>query len=150
MKKKYTEIKDFMDKYFNDYNAYAQDLETLQRVSDYWDIDIKATAFMKLEKGEYPIKRHNREAWQNFLIDGHRTVLDKMLAKEIVIDPKELKVVAIFEIAKYERQSKKQISSFDGIGLYRLKIDHQDCLKIISIDFFCGDPAGFVNLYKKN
>jgi len=150
MKKQYTEIKAFMEKYFADYNAYAQDAETLPQVSDYWDTNIKATAYMKLGMGEYPIKRHNLEAWQKFLIEGHRTVLDRMIAKEIVIDPEELKVVAMFEIEKYDRQSKRPISSFDGIGLYRLKIDHQNALKIISIDFFCGDPAGFANLYKKN
>lgn len=150
MRTKYSQIKEFMEKYFNDYNTYAQDADTLHRVSDYWDTNIKTTAYMKLGSGEYPHKHHNREAWQNFLIDGHRTVLDRMVAKEIIIDPEELKVTALFEIEKYERESNKRISAFDGIGLYRLKIDHQGTLKIIGIDFFCGDPAGFANLYKKN
>lgn len=148
MKFKYDEIKKFLENYFKDYSDYAQDVETMHRLNEYWDPEVIAKAYMKLATGEYPIICHNREAWQNFLIEGHRKILETLVPKEIIIDTVEMKAATTLEVQKYDRETKKPICNFDGIGFYKLIIDNNDTLKIVSIDFFCGDPRGFTSLYK--
>jgi hypothetical protein len=145
---KYEQINEFMEKYFADYDLYAQEAGTMNRMDQYWAPDIVVIAYMQLKNGQYPLKLENRKQWQDFLIDGHRNVRDAMTPREIIIDEKLLKVAALLNIKKFDLSSGKQLCDLDGLGYYTLVVENGNSLRIIRLDFFCGDPGTMTGLYK--
>ncbi|MCK5059161.1 MAG: hypothetical protein KAT34_21105 [Candidatus Aminicenantes bacterium] len=147
MKIKYEEIKKFMVDYCRDYTSYSQDEETMPKMNMYWHPDLKATAFMKLKGGEYPIKFSNRDEWEIFLIDGHLKIKEELIPKEIMIDMIQMKSGIVLCIRKYNRKDGSLLHEFDGFSYYNLIIDENKSLKMKTIDFYAGDPQTFTGLY---
>ncbi len=147
MKKTYKEIKDFMVEYFKTYTLYAQDAETMHKLNDYWSYNFTSTAYLELKGGEYPQKFSNRKNWQDFLIEGHMNIIEKLIAKEIIIDTDKKKVAVVLEIIKKDKITGGQLCRLDGFGLYDLFIDEDNTLKISKLDFYCGRPDKLAKLY---
>lgn len=148
MKKHYEEIKSFMENYFKDYSAYAQDTETMPQMDRYWTPDILVTAYMKLKGRDYPLQFKNRKNWQNFLIEGHRKIWENLIPKEIMIDLETMKVTSLLQIKKFDRTNDKQLCDLDGICYYRLAVNGDKNPQIKTLDFFTGDQAMFTQLYE--
>lgn len=147
MNEKYEEIKSFMENYFKDYSSYAQDAENMPKMDKYWSPNILVTAYMKLKNRDYPLQFKNRHDWQEFLIEGHRKIWEKLIPKEIIIDLETIRATSSLQIKKFDRTNDKQLCDLDGICYYRL-IMNGDAPQIQTLDFFTGDPEIFRQLYE--
>lgn len=144
---KQEKIRAFFENYMKDYCRYAQEEETIDHAEKYWDIKIRARAFMKMADGTYPIVCDGRDQWKEYLIKSHIDITEETTIKEMVIDIKDLKAALVLDIRKYDRKTKELKQVFDGLGLYRLT-KQKDKLKILELDFYCGDPGGFTHLHE--
>ncbi len=143
----YQDIKSFMTQYFEDYSTHAQNRESMSKMDRYWTTDFVPRAYMRLKDGEYPLTCKDRQAWQEFLIEGHLKIIEELVPKEIMIDVETMKATALLNVKKFDRATSKPLCDLDGIGYYNLIVDADGSLKIRSLDFFCGDPAQLGSLY---
>lgn len=136
-------VVEFMKNYYKAYNQYAQDAETIDMLDSFWAPEFVAVAYFPLP--EYP--RMDLEFWKGFLVMGHLQALEKLESEEIIVDTQKMKVVIKVNVKHFDRFSGALLLELQGVGMYDLKIDANNSLKITSMKFFCSNPMGLMELY---
>jgi hypothetical protein len=136
-------IVEFMKSYYEAYNQYAQDAETIDLMDNYWAQEFTSVAYLPVP--EYPIL--DLQNWKNFLVYGHMFALERLESRELVIDRKHMKVVSRINIKHLDRFSGALVLQLQGIGIYDLKTDANNNLKITRMKFFCSNPLALMELY---
>lgn len=144
---KYQSIREFMESYFLSYSSFAQDRENMPKMDVFWTEDFKTTAYMQLKGDVYPLQFHDRRTWQDFLVEGHLKIIEILKPADMMIDVEQLKVAAKLNIQKFDRDSGKKLCDLDGLGYYQLRETTGGGFVLVSLDFYCGDPAQLSSLY---
>ncbi|MCP5104810.1 MAG: hypothetical protein GY950_15600, partial [bacterium] len=82
----YKKLKKFMLDYCKDYNRYANDEETIDKMDDYWAADLNVVAYFHREDGTYPVIYPSRQAFKDFLVITHRLVKDSLNPIDVIVD----------------------------------------------------------------
>ncbi len=136
-------IVEFIETYYDAYNQFAQDAETIDLMDNYWAPEFEAVAYFPLP--QYP--QMDLKTWKGFLIMGHMMALERLETMELIIDTKQMKVVSKISVKHFDRFSGSLLLELHGIGMYDLKIDASNNLKITRMQFFCTNPMALMQLY---
>lgn len=145
----YKKLKKFMLAYCRDYNRYANDEETIHEMDQYWSPKFNVTAYFHRQTGDYPVVYASRREFQDFLIATHQNIKDSMNIEDIIVDHKESKVVLRVKIKKEDKTTGEEVAQIDGIGCYKLALDQDNNIKIVSLDFIWDAPDKIKNLGSK-
>jgi len=149
MDAEYKEILQFMDAYCHDYDTLAQEADTVDVLDKYCTTDFVSIAYMAMPGQAYPFRVAGLENWKNFLVEGHKHVVEDFHAESIFIDPIQWYAVARLRIQKFDKISGKKLMDADGMGCYQLtKVNGE--WRMVSLQFFCGDTSKFAGLYNHN
>lgn len=138
----YKKIEMFMEEYYNAYNLYAQDSETIDLMDEYWAPEFIAISYFPLPK--YPT--FDLIAWKNFLVTIHFDFLETLFCDELSIDTKKMTTVSRLTISFYDRYSGQLVKKVDGIGYYDLKVCKRRNIKITKLRLFFSDPSALMEL----
>ncbi len=136
-------IESFMKNYYNAYNNLAQDFETIDMMDEYWAPEFQVVIYFPFP--EYPTL--DLQTWKMFLAQGHLTVKETLIPTETVIDTKNMKATSKLKVKHTERNNNELVVALDGVGIYDLKVDGNNKLKIVKMQFFCSDPMALMELY---
>lgn len=136
-------IESFMKNYYSAYNNLAQDFETIDQMDTYWAPEFQVVIYFPFP--EYPVL--DLQSWKMFLVQGHLTVKESLLPTETVIDTKNMKVTSKMDVIHSSRDNNEVVIHLDGVGIYDLKVDGNNKLKITKLQFFCSDPMALMELY---
>ena len=134
MKPTNDEIVKWMNAYFAEYNASAQDAKTVHRMDAYFAPDFTFIPYMYVFGGpENAIS--GREAFYNMLTN-HPADYERFIVHDIFVDEKRLVSVAFLEATIYETGTDRVKVKKNYLPLYELMLDDKGALKISTIRFF--------------
>jgi hypothetical protein len=134
MKPTYDEIVKWMKDYFDAYNAYAQNAETVHRMSDYFASDVHFVPYVS-EFGGPSHGVTNRDDFYR-MFTGHPTVYEQFDIDDIMVDEKKMVAVALLDVTLYESKTNRVLLKKHYQPQYQLVIDDANTLKIKKILFF--------------
>jgi len=147
MKPTYQELCAFMESYFDAYNRYGQNEETMHRMDAYYADEFVSVAYMQLEGQDYPLRLESKKIWLDFLVKGHLRIVEDFIPLEYSIDPEQLTCTAKLQIKKYAKPEGMLITDMDAIAYYKIKVGENGNPMLRYLDFYCGDPTKFASLY---
>ena len=134
MKQTYEEILRWMRDYFNAYNSYAQNPETVGRMSDYFTPDVHFVPYISAFGGpENPVT--NREDFFR-MFTGHPSVYEKFDVEDIVVDDRRMVATALLDVRLFESKTDRELLRKHYLPRYELVLDENNTLKIKTILFF--------------
>jgi hypothetical protein len=134
MKPTYDEMMNWMKAYFDAYNAYAQNPETVGRMADYFTPDVHFVPYISDFGGPgHPVT--NREDFFRMFI-GHPTVYERFSVDDIVIDERRMVAVALLDVSLFDSKTNKVLLQKHYLPRYQLVVDDMNTLKISRILFF--------------
>ncbi len=134
MKPTHDEIVKWMNAYFVEYNASAQNAKTVHRMDTYFAPDFTFIPYMYVFGGPQNAIT-GREAFYNMLT-GHPADYEKLLVHDIFVDEKRMAAVAFLEATIYETGTNRVKVNKNYLSLYELKLDDKGALKIATVRFF--------------
>jgi hypothetical protein len=134
MKPTYDEIVTWMRQYFDAYNAYAQNPETVNRMSDYFTPDVCFVPYVSDFGGPAHAVTNRDDFYRMFT--GHPTVYEQFDVDDIMVDEKKMIAVALLDVSLYESKTNKMLLKKHYQPQYQLVIDDANTLKIKKILFF--------------
>lgn len=139
-KTSHKKIELFMADYYSAYNNYAQDMETMDLMDDYWAPEFIVTIFFPVP--QYPTM--NLEYWKRFLVMAHLQAKERLVSEGLAIDTKKMTVTSELFVGFYDRNSDELLYQVDGVGIYKLKADTEGKLYITGLKLFFSDPNGLM------
>ncbi len=133
----YKKIEQFIADYYNAYNLYAQDAETIDLMDEYWAPEFISMQYLPLP--ECPLIM-DLTTWKNFLVAVHMNLLETLTVEELSIDTKRLSVVARLDIDFNDRTTGMLVLNVDCIGFYNLKVNKGNKIQITCIKLYFADP----------
>ncbi len=134
MKPTRDEIAKWMNDYFTEYNASAQDAKTAHKMDTYLAPNFTFIPYMYVFGGpEGAIT--GRDAFLSMLT-GHPSDYEKFKVLDVFIDAERLVAVAFLEATIYETATNKIKVRKNYLPLYELMLDDKGTLKIATIRFF--------------
>jgi hypothetical protein len=134
MKPTRDEIVKWMNAYFAEYNASAQNAKTVHRMDTYFAPDFTFIPYMYVFGGPQN-SITGREAFYSMLT-GHPTDYEKFVVHDIFVDEQRLVSVAFLEATIFETATDRIKVKKNYLPLYELKLDEKGALKIATIRFF--------------
>jgi hypothetical protein len=134
MKPTYDEIVNWMNAYFAEYNASAQDAKTVHRMDAYFAPDFIFIPYMYVFGGPQNAIA-GREAFYNMLTN-HPSDYERFIVKDIFVDEKRMVSIAFLEATIFETGTDRIKVKKNYLPLYELKLDDEGTLKIATIRFF--------------
>jgi hypothetical protein len=134
MKPTHDEIVKWMNEYFAEYNASAQDAKTVHRMDTYFDPDFTFIPYMYVFGGPQNAIT-GREAFYNMLTN-HPADYERFVVHDIFVDEKRMVAVAFLGATIFETATDRVKVKKDYLPLYELKLDDKGDLKISIIRFF--------------
>ena len=134
MKPGYEEIMSWMKEYFSAYNAYAQNPETVDRMSDYFTPDVRFVPYVSAFGGPQGAITRRDDFFRMFT--SHPTVYETFDVEDIVVDERRMVTTALLKVALYESGSDKVLVRKHYLPRYQLVLDEKGRLKISEILFF--------------
>lgn len=138
----YKKVEQFMADYYNAYNLYSQDAETIDMMDEYWAPEFISTQFLPLPESVIM----DLTAWKNFLVMAHMGLLETLTLEELSVDTKKLSVVARVAIDFTDRVTGDLVLSIDCVGFYNLKVNKQNKIQITCLKLIFSDPAALMAL----
>lgn len=132
----YHKVEKFMEDYYNDYNMYAQDAQTIDLMDKYWAPEFLSIQFLPLP--QYPVM--DLFAWKNFLVFVHMNLLETITVEELSIDTRNLTVVSRLSIDFNDRFSGALVLHVDAIAFYNLKVEKKNKLKMTFLKLYFANP----------
>lgn len=134
MKPTYEEILHWMKEYFDGYNAYAQNPDTVNRMSDYFTPDVHFVPYVSAFGGpENPVT--NRDDFFR-MFTGHPSVYEKFDVEDMVVDENRMIVTALLDVTLYESKTDRVLLRKHYLPRYQLVLDENGTLKIGTVLFF--------------
>ncbi len=134
MKPTHDEIVKWMNEYFAEYNASAQNANTVHRMDKYFAPDFTFIPYMYVFGGPQNAIT-GREAFYSMLT-SHPADYEKLAVHDIFVDEKRMASVAFLGATIFETGTDKVKVKKDYLSLYELTLDNQGALKIATIRFF--------------
>jgi hypothetical protein len=130
----YDQIVEWMKEYFAAYNAYAQNADTVNRMSDYFTPDVNFVPYVSDFGGPtHPVT--NRDDFYR-MFTGHPTVFEQFEVLDIMVDEKKMIAVALLDVTLFESGTNKVLLKKHYQPQYQLIVDETNALKIKKILFF--------------
>jgi hypothetical protein len=134
MKPTYEEIVKWMQEYFAAYNAYAQNPETVDKMSAYFTPDVRFVPYVSAFGGPENAITSRDDFFLMFI--GHPINYEKFEVEDIAVDEKKMAAVALLKVALFESATDKVLLRKHYLVRYQLVVDGNNTLKIKTILFF--------------
>jgi hypothetical protein len=134
MKPTRDQIVKWMNAYFAEYNASAQNAKTVHRMDTYFAPDFTFIPYMYVFGGPQNAIT-GREAFYSMLT-GHPTDYEKFIVHDIFVDEARMVAVAFLEATIFETGTNRVKVKKNYLPLYELRLDNKGALKIATIRFF--------------
>jgi hypothetical protein len=134
MKPTHDEIVKWMNAYFAEYNASAQNAKTVHRMDTYFAPDFTFIPYMYVFGGPQNAIT-GREVFYTMLTN-HPSDYERFIVHDIFVDEKRLVAVAFLEATIYETGTDRIKVKKNYLPLYELKLDEKGALKIVVVRFF--------------
>ncbi len=134
MKPTHDEIVKWMEAYFAEYNASAQDAKTVHRMDTYFAPDFTFIPYMYVFGGPQNAIT-GREAFYTMLTN-HPSDYERFIVHDIFVDEKRMVAVAFLEATIFETATNRIKVNKKYLPLYELKLDDTGALKIATVRFF--------------
>lgn len=134
MKPTYDEIANWMKDYFAAYNAYAQNPETVSRMSDYFTQDVRFVPYVSAFGGPANAVSSRDEFFRMFT--GHPAVYEKFEVEDIAVDERRMVAVALLKAALFDSTTHEVLVKKHYLPRYQLVLDKKGALRIRTIHFF--------------
>ncbi len=138
----YQKVEQFMAEYYNAYNLYAQDAQTMDLMDEYWAPEFTSIQFLPLPE---PLVM-DLFTWKNFLVFAHLNMIETLTLKELSIDTKNLSVTARVEITFIDRATGDLLLNLDCVGFYNLKVNKKNKIQITCLKLYFADPEALMAL----
>jgi hypothetical protein len=133
----YKKVEQFIAEYYNAYNLYAQDMETIDLMDEYWAPEFVSMQYLPIP--ECPLIM-DLTTWKYFLVGAHLNLLETLNLEEVSIDTKKLSVVARVNLDFNDRTTGALVLNVDCIAYYNLKVDKKNKIQIICLKLYLADP----------
>ncbi len=130
----YDDILEWMKEYFESYNNYAQDPETVDRMKKYFTPDVRFIPYVADFGGPGKAVTNRDDFFGMFT--GHPAVYERFEPEDIVVDEKRMVVVALLNVALFDTESGRVLLKKSYLPHYQLVFDDKNEIKIKSIMFF--------------
>ncbi|HTY63164.1 MAG TPA: nuclear transport factor 2 family protein [Acidobacteriota bacterium] len=128
------EIVKWMNAYFAEYNASAQNAKTVHRMDTYFAPNFTFIPYMYVFGGpQHAIT--GREAFYTMLT-GHPADYERFIVHDVFVDEKKMVAVAFLEATIFETGTNRVKVKKNYLPLYELKLDDKGALKIATVRFF--------------
>ncbi len=134
MKPTHDEIVNWMNEYFAEYNASAQNAETVHRMDTYFAPDFTFIPYMYVFGGPQNAITGS-EAFYSMLT-SHPSDYERFIVHDIFVDERRMVAVAFLEATIYETGTDRVKVKKNYLPLYELKLDDKGALKIATVRFF--------------
>lgn len=134
MKPSYEEMVKWLREYFAAYNAYAQNPETVERMSEYFTPDVKFVPYISAFGGPGNPVTSRADFFRMFT--GHPTVYEQFEVEDIAVDERRMVAVALLKVVLYESKTNKVLVRKSYLPRYQMVIDAGGKLKISTILLF--------------
>jgi hypothetical protein len=134
MKPTHDEIVKWMNAYFVEYNASAQDPKTVHRMDPYFAPDFTFIPYMYVFGGPQSAIK-GRSAFYAMLT-GHPADYEKFTVHDIFVDEKRMVAVAFLEATIFETATDRVKVKKNYLPLYELMLDNNGAINIAAIRFF--------------
>ncbi|MGA2106215.1 MAG: hypothetical protein ABSH25_01085 [Syntrophorhabdales bacterium] len=134
MKPTYEDIVKWMNEYFVAYNAYAQNPETVDRMSDYFTPDVKFVPYVSAFGGPQNAVTNRDDFFRMFT--GHPTVYEQFEVENVAVDERQMVAVAFLKVALFDSKTNEVLVRKRYLPRYQLVLDDKNRLKISTIMFF--------------
>jgi len=134
MKMTHDEIVKWMNAYFAEYNASAQNAKTVHRMDTYFDPNFTFIPYMYVFGGPQNAIT-GREAFYTMLTN-HPADYERFIVHDVFVDEKKMVAVAFLEATIFETATNRVKVKKNYLPLYELKLDDKGALKIATIRFF--------------
>lgn len=130
----YDNILKWMKEYFETYNSYAQNPETVHRMDKYFAPDMEFFPYVASLKGPEG-SVNNREDFYKILA-GHPSSYETFEPEDIVIDERRGVAVVLLKVQVFDSKTKKVLLRKSYLPWYKLILDENRNFKIKTIRFF--------------
>ena len=134
MKLKYEDIVKWMEDYFEAYNAYAQNPETVNRMSEYFTPDVRFVPYVSAFGGPERAVTNRDDFFHMFT--SHPSVYEKFKVEDIIVDERRMVAVALLKVSLFDSRTDKVLLRKHYLPRYQLVLDDHNTLKISNILFF--------------
>jgi len=134
MKPAYDAIVKWMKDYFEAYNAYAQNPDTVDRMRDYFTGDVRFVPYISEFGGPEKAVTCRDDFFRMFT--GHPTVYEKFEVVDIAVDERRMVAVALLKVALFDSKTHTVLLRKHYLPRYQLVLDETGTLKISTILFF--------------
>ncbi len=134
MKPTYDAIIEWMNRYFAAYNAYAQNPETVHRMSDYFADDVRFVPYISAFGGPDSAITSRDDFFRMFT--SHPTVYEQFKVEDIAVDEKRMVVVGLLDVTLFDSKTNEVLLKKHYLPRYQLVLDEKGALKISTIHFF--------------
>jgi hypothetical protein len=134
MKLKYEDIVKWMKEYFKAYNAYAQNPETVNRMSEYFTPDVRFVPYVSAFGGPEKAVRNRDDFFCMFT--GHPSVYETFKVEDIIVDERRMVAVALLKVSLFDSRTDEVLLKKHYLPRYQLVLDGNKKLKISKILFF--------------
>lgn len=126
----YDAIVKYMKDYFDTFNKYGRDPETIHRLDDYYAPDVEFTPYVA-GIGHTA----SRDEFYGVLL-SHPSGIEKLTPEEIVVDEKQMKAVVLIKAEISDSKTGEVLVTKRYFVLYPLLVDENGTLKIKKIQLF--------------
>ena len=131
----YEDIVEWMNEYFKAYNAYAQNPETVDRMSDYFTPDVHFIPYISAFGGPESAVTSRDDFFRMFT--GHPSVYEQFVdVEDIVVDERRMIAVALLKVELLDSKTDEVLLKKHYMPRYQLVVDENNILKIKTILFF--------------
>jgi hypothetical protein len=134
MKPTYDDMVKWMKGYFAAYNTYAQNSDTVNRMSDYFTADVRFVPYVSAFGGPDKAITSRDDFFRMFT--SHPTVYEKFEVEDIVVDERRMVAVALLKVALSDSRTNEVLLRKHYLPRYQLVLDERGALKISTILFF--------------
>jgi hypothetical protein len=140
MRMTYEEILAWIDEYFDAFDKYGQNPDTIHRMDEYFAKDFVFNPFI-----DHVGKVAGRDNWYKVLC-SHPSGIEKLTAEDVVIDERRQVFVAQIKAELWDRDTNQLLLSKRYLARYPL-IEEEGRPKIERLDFFWEVlPAGALEI----
>jgi len=136
----YQKVEQFMAEYYDAYNMYAQDAQTMDLMDEYWAPEFTSIQFLPLPE---PLVM-DLFTWKNFLVFAHLNMIETLTLKELSIDTKNLSAVTRLSIDFNDRVTGDLMLNVDCVGFYNLKVNKKNKIQITCLKLYFSNPEAMM------
>jgi ketosteroid isomerase-like protein len=134
MKPAYEDIVKWISEYLAAYNAYAQNPETVDRMSAYFTPDVKFVPYVSAFGGPQNAVTNRDDFFRMFT--GHPTVYEQFEVESVAVDERQMVAVALLKVTLFDSKTNEVLVRKHYLPRYQLVLDDKNRLKISTILFF--------------